>query len=144
MNKSRVALGVVFAIGLAFGAEPAKPKAKVEVFADRPNGLYGANDKVEFVVKVTNPDGTPATNGTAWVGVNNWGGKSFSGENFDLAKTANGQAAKRGICAPKAVALGEPGFLRCTVHYTAPGQDVWESGTVACDPRKIEDGTERP
>ena len=58
-----VTAGVVLC-GVALAAGSAKPTAKVVISSSRADGLCQTGDPVEFVVKVSNPDGTPATNGT--------------------------------------------------------------------------------
>jgi len=119
-------------------AEAKKPQAKVEILADRAEGLYATNDDVTFAVKVTNPDGSPATNGTIEVRVTNWGGRTLKFDKVDLATQQKAYSVKK--------SLDEPGFLRCYAFYFAPGQKdgIFQDCAVACSPRQIRNVTERP
>lgn len=123
--------------GVSLAAGSTKPTAKVVISSDQADGLCQTGDPVEFVVKVSNPDGMPATNGTIAVHVTNWGGKTLNFDKVDLSQ-------KRSYSITKS--LDEPGFLRCYAFYFAPGQKdgVFQDCAVACSPRQIGNGTERP
>ena len=139
--KMCVYAAAVLAVGAVFAAEQktGEPEAKISIYADRPEFLYGADEKVEFVVKATSADGAPFTNGVLEVILDNYGGRGLFRE-----KITDGVKLAKPVTV-KADPLGKPGFMRCRVLYRSPsGKETWEYAAVAVDPRAITSGAVRP